>query len=148
MMMATGTGYMSAMAALAGSAIGGLVSFATTWVIQRSQAHAMQHAKARSRREALYGDFIREASRLFADACEHELDDPAKLVQLYAIVSTIRLFGQPRTVEAAEQVMTRIGAAYFAPNKELRLFADIAKAGELDPLYAFSTACREELSSP
>ena len=41
--------------------------------------------------------------------------------------------------------MSRIGAAYFAPNKELRLFADITTGGELDPLYAFSTACRNEL---
>ena len=49
----------------------------------------------RARREALYGEFIREASKLFADAFEQELDDPAKLVQLYAIVSTLRLFGQP-----------------------------------------------------
>jgi hypothetical protein len=30
-------------------------------------------------------------------------------------------------------------------NKELRLFADITPSGELDPLYAFSNACREEL---
>ena len=59
----------------------------------------------RTRREALYGEFIREASRLFVDAFEHELDDPAKPVQLYAIVSTIRLFGQPRTLKEAERVM-------------------------------------------
>jgi hypothetical protein len=41
--------------------------------------------------------------------------------------------------------MHRIGATYFAPNKDVRLFADIAQNSELDPLYAFSTACREEL---
>jgi len=138
-------GYISAMAALAGSAIGALASFATTWLVQHSQTRATQRAQERARCEALYGEFIREASRLFGDAFEHELDDPAKLVQLYAIVSTIRLFGGPRTIEEAEQVMSRIGAVYFAPNKELQLLADITKAGELDPLYAFSNACREEL---
>lgn len=148
MLMTTGAGYVPAVAALAGSAIGGLVSFATTWMVQHSQAQTLQRLKERTRRESLYGEFIREASRLFADACEHELDDPAKLVQLYAIVSTIRLHGQPRTVAAAEEVMSRIGAVYFAPNKELRLFADIATAGELDPLYGFSQACREELKLP
>jgi hypothetical protein len=136
--------YISALAALAGSSIGALASLATTWLSQHSQARAVQREKDRARREALYGEFIREASRLFVDAFEHELDDPAKLVQLYAIVSTIRLFGQPRTLEEAERVMNQIGAAYFAPNKELHLFADITKAGELDPLCAFSNACREE----
>lgn len=137
--------YVSALAALAGSAIGALTSLVTTWLAQHSQARAALRAQDRARREALYGDFIREASKLFVDAFEHELDDPAKMLHLYAIVSIIRLFGRARTIEEAEHVMTRIGAAYFAPNKELRLFADIARAGELDPLYAFSQACREEL---
>lgn len=138
-------GYISAFAALAGSAIGALASLATSWLTQASQARATQRAQDRARREALYGDFIREASRLFGDAFEHQLDDPAKLVHLYAIVSMLRLFGQPRTLHEAEQVMNRIGAAYFEPNKELRLFADITHAGELDPLCAFSQACRDEL---
>ena len=137
--------YISAMAALAGSAIGALTSLMTSWLTQHAQARATLRVQDRARREALYGEFIREASKLFVDAFEHELDDPAKLLQLYAIVSTIRLFGQPGTVAAAEQVMNRIGAAYFAPNKELRLFGDIARGGELDPLYGFSCACREEL---
>ena len=89
----------------------------------------MQRLQDRARREALYSEFIREASKLFADAFEHELDDPAKLVHLYAIVNTLRLFGQPQTIEEAERVMNQIGATYFAPNKELRLFADITKVG-------------------
>ena len=138
-------GYISAISALAGSAIGALASLATTWLTQQSQTRTMQRLQDRARRETLYSEFIREASRLFADAFEHELDDPAKLVQLYATVGTIRLFGRPQTIEEAEQVMNQIGAAYFAPNKELRLFADITRKGELDPLYAFSEACREEL---
>jgi hypothetical protein len=138
-------GYISPIAALAGSAIGALASLATSWLNQASQARATQRAQDRTRREALYGDFIREASRLFVDAFEHELDDPAKMVHLYAMVSMLRLFGQPRTLHEAEQVMNRIGAAYFEPNKELRLFADITSAGELDPLFAFSRACRDEL---
>jgi len=41
--------------------------------------------------------------------------------------------------------MSQIGAAYFAPNKDVHLFAEIAPAGELDPLFAFSAACRDEL---
>jgi hypothetical protein len=137
--------YISTLAALAGSAIGALASFATTWVTQYSQTHATLRMQDRARREALYGEFIREASKLFADAFEHELDDPAKLVQLYAIVSTLRLFGQPQTIKEAERVMNQIGATYFAPNKELRQFAEITPGGELDPLYAFSKVCREEL---
>lgn len=139
------TSYIPALSALAGSAIGALASFVTTWGTQISQARAARRMQDRARREKLYGDFIQEASRLFVDAFEHDLEDPAKLVQLYAIVSTIRLFGQPKTLVEAEKVMREIGATYFAPNKDVRLFAEIAPAGELDPLFAFSQACREEL---
>lgn len=138
--------YIPAMSALAGSLIGALASLATTWLTQHAQTRAAQRVQDRTRREALYGEFIREASKLFADAFEHEFDDPAKLVQLYAIVSTVRLFGRPRTLEEAERVVGQIGAAYLAPNKDLRLFGDITKVGELDPLRAFSEACREELT--
>ena len=137
--------YIPALAALAGSAIGALASFATTWATQASQARLARRAQDRAHREQLYGEFIREASRLFVDAFEHELEDPARLVHLYATVSTIRLFGDPRTLHEAEEVMRQIGATYFAPNKELKLFAEIAPEGELDPLFAFSKACREEL---
>jgi hypothetical protein len=137
--------YIPAVFALAGSAIGALASFVTTWATQSSQARAARRLQDRAHREELYGDFIQEASRLFVDAFEHELKDPAKLVHLYAIVSTIRLFGDPRTLHEAEKVMREIGAAYFAPNKDVRLFAEIAPAGELDPLFAFSEACRQEL---
>jgi hypothetical protein len=139
------TGFISAASALAGSAIGAFASLATSWLTQHSQTRATQRMKDQARRETLYSEFICEASKLFADAFEHELDDPAKLVQLYAIVSTIRLFGQRRTLEEAERVLNLIGATYFAPNKDLRVFAEIAREGELDPLFAFSNACREEL---
>lgn len=137
--------YISAVFALAGSAIGALASFVTTWATQSSQARAARRMQDRAHREALYAEFIQEASRLFVDAFEHELEDPAKLVHLYAIVSTIRLFGSPATLLEAEKVMTQIGATYFEPNKDVRLFAEIAPGGDLDPLFAFSKACREEL---
>ncbi|AWN42925.1 hypothetical protein [Methylobacterium durans] len=139
-------GYIPAFAALAGSAIGALASFASTWITQHAQQKAAQRVQDRARREALYGEFIREASRLFGDAFRNDLDDPAKLVNLYAIVNTIRLFGDPWTLEEAERVMHRIGETYFSPNTDLAAFADIRHAGTLDPLCAFSQACRTELA--
>lgn len=55
-------GYISAMAALAGSAIGALASLATTWALRQSQTRATQRAHERARCDALYGEFIREAA--------------------------------------------------------------------------------------
>ena len=53
-------GYISAMTALAGSAIGAFASIATTWVVH-SQTRATQRAQDRVRCEALHGEYIREA---------------------------------------------------------------------------------------
>jgi len=55
--------YTSGIAALAGSAIGALASFATTWLTQHSQERAQRFAQAMTRREHLYGGFIEEASK-------------------------------------------------------------------------------------
>ena len=60
--------YMSAVAALAGSATGGLASFATTWLTQHAQERAQRFAQAMARRERLYGEFIEEASGVTARA--------------------------------------------------------------------------------
>ena len=60
--------YISAVSALAGSAIGALASLTTTWLTQHAQSRTTQRLQHRARREALYGEFICEASKLFADA--------------------------------------------------------------------------------
>jgi hypothetical protein len=70
--------YLSALSALAGSAIGGLASIATTWLTQHSQDRSQRYTRSVARREALYGDFIDEASVLFIDALTHEHVDPSQ----------------------------------------------------------------------
>jgi len=69
----------------------------------------------------------------------------AKLVELYAIANRMRLFGEPQTLEEAERVITQIGSTYFAPIKEVRSLANMAKGDEFDLLLAFNNACRKEL---
>ena len=64
--------YISALAALAGSIIGGLTSLATSWLAQRTQATAKELTRNRRRREKLYRTFIEEASRLYIDALGHD----------------------------------------------------------------------------
>jgi hypothetical protein len=64
--------YVSAFAALAGSAIGVLTSLAASWLTQHVQFSAQERAGNRSRREDLYKSFIEEASRWYADAFAHD----------------------------------------------------------------------------
>ena len=48
--------YIPAIAALAGSAIGALASFATTWLTQHSQERAQRYAQVMTLREQLMED--------------------------------------------------------------------------------------------
>ena len=74
--------YFSGLAALAGSVIGGLTSLGASWLTQRSQLGAQRSARNLERRETLYKDFINEASRLYADAFEHDHTELSNLVKL------------------------------------------------------------------
>jgi len=137
------TAYLSAVAALAGSAVGGLTSLGASWMTQRVQLTAQRLAHELSTREALYKDFIDEASIAFADAFEHSEADVAKLVRLYALVSRMRVLSSERVVEQADAVMQTIMKTYHAPNRSLREVAE-AEPSVLDPLRTFSDACRAE----
>ena len=139
--------YFSVFAALAGSAIGGLTMLASSWLSQRAQARAEQVAHHRSRREELYADFIEEAARLYADALEHEKAELAKLVKLYALIGRMQLLSSPKIVEMAESIAHTVLETYRGPNKTFNDIEVIVRSDALNPLRAFSEACRNELRS-
>ena len=136
---------LSAVSALAGSAIGAFASLATAWVNQRT-THRQQRLNTEiAKREALYVEFMQEAARLLLDSLEHDAAPAERLAGLYALMGRIRLFAtEPVTVQA-EGVLGHIAQTYAEPN---RTFSEIAaEAGRLhdDPLKGFSEACRQEL---
>ena len=136
---------ISALAALAGALIGGFASLGSSWLTQSIQQRERNRENDRARREALFSDFINEASRLYGDALSHEKDDVLDMVGLYAIVGRIRLISCERVVTAAEQTLAAVTSAYLAPNKTLRELRTIMMEGEMNFLVEFSEACRYEL---
>jgi hypothetical protein len=136
--------YISAIAALAGSGVGAVASFATTWLTQDAQQRAQRFAQAMTRREHLYGEFIEEAAKLFTDALAHELDDPSKFVRLYALVGRLRLCAPANVIAKAEEVMQHIVETYHLPNRDFSNPED-RQRDDVDVLRVFSEACREEL---
>ena len=136
--------YLSATAALAGSAIGGLTSLAASWLTQRVQVSAQRLAHEVTRREDLYNDFIAEASSSYADALQRTEVDVAKIVRLYSLVSRMRIVASREVVGQADAVMRTIMDTYRGPNRTIYDEADIIKSGGLDPLLNFSDACRHE----
>ena len=88
--------------------------------------------------------FIDEAAKSITDALTHELDDPSKLVRLYALVGKLRLFASANVVSQAEEVMQRIVETYNLPNRDFHNPED-RRRQDADLLRAFSEACREDL---
>ena len=139
--------YVPAVAALAGSAIGGLTSLMSAWLTQQRQANAQLLAQEKAKRQKMYKQFIEEASKLFADALVHDKSEVSALVGVYALISRMRVLSNSVVVERAEAVVRLIVNTYFLPNKTFPELRDLMSGRVLDPLREFSEACRDELRS-
>jgi hypothetical protein len=137
--------YLPALAALAGSAIGGLTSLASAWLTQNRQDRAKRILHDKGRRQKLYKQFIDEASKLYADALAHNEAEVAALVSVYALISRMRVLSSSAVVEAAEAVVRMIVETYFAPNKTFREVRKLVNSDGIDSLRAFSEECRTEM---
>ena len=139
------TGYIPAVTALAGAALGGLTSFASSWTTLRAQMRAQHEASSRSNRRKLYKRFIEEASNIYGDALMHEELELSGLVRLYAVISTMRVLSSQTVVEHALTVVRTITATYSEPTKTPAELDAMIKSGGGDLLQSFSEVCRKEL---
>jgi len=142
------TTLIAAGAAGLGSMLVGAASIITTWIGHRTQAHRV-HAEWRQReREALYKEFITEASCLAVDALTHSMERQDPIIKLYGVMSRMRLVSGQEVMREGEACCRRIIETYGQPNlttDDLRMAVAAGRVDEIDPLRAFSNACRREL---
>lgn len=139
---------ISAMAAVLGSLTGGLATFATAWVTQRASTRRELIRLEIRKREALYGKFISECSRLFVDSLVNKLDRPEAMLPVYALLNRIRVSASDAVLAEAEQLLKRITEQYFSPNLSVEDLHALVNAGsDVDPLKPLGNACRAELKS-
>ena len=147
------TAYISAIAALSGSIIGGLTSLGASWVSQNAQARAQLLLESKGRRQELYKAFIEEASKLYGDALvtdSAENADISKFVGLYTMLSRMRILSSQAVIENAEKIIEVIAKEYFEPTRTLRdVFGKShevdMKSHEVDIMRHFAIACRDDL---
>jgi hypothetical protein len=139
--------FVTAFVGLAGAAVGGATSFASTWLIHRSTIRDRHREAEHSKLEALFGDFIREASLLYADAmsCTSEEKSIDKLVNLYALLGRIRLVASRDVIRLAEYAVAAIVRTYREPVRSLDDLEVLVHSGELNFLQEFGEACRAQL---
>ena len=139
---------MTVAAGLTGSLLGGMSTFAGSWLSSRRQHKTQTSIQQAARREKLYADFISEASRHLVNAWGHEMHSPESLVDIYSALERIRLTSSATVIAAAERVMQEVVAAYNAPNKAYDELQQMVINGHISsPLTDFSKACRVEVRS-
>jgi hypothetical protein len=140
---------VTAMAALFGSLVGGLTTLATAWLSQRYTTRNQRLREEIAKREALYGEYIDEASERMIDALGHELSDANRIVRMYGLFCRIQLVCSGPVLETAEQLMKRTAEVYAMPSITLEDLLRGAResTAESDPIVAFSRACRQELET-
>jgi hypothetical protein len=142
--------YISAFAALAGAIIGGLTSFATSWLTQRAQLRHAHREAERAELKTLYDAFIAEASRLFIEALTNktdDMDDITGLVRLYEMVGRMHLVSDRTVIAEAMRTAATILETYLGPDYTVRELMDQARQGKISFLVEFSEACRKDLAA-
>jgi hypothetical protein len=141
------TAIVSALAGIFGSLSGGSASVATTWLAHNRRSKREARLAEVAKREALYGEFINECSTRVMDSLERNLDKPETLLSIYALLNRIRLCASDAVLTQAVELVRFIMEQYFSPNVSIEEFHQHVHDGHIDPLKAFSEACRCELTS-
>jgi hypothetical protein len=141
------TNLIAAMSGVLGSLVGGSATVATAWITQKTLTRRELNVRDMRQREKLYGDYIAECARLLIDALTHSLDDPEKLLGLYALTNRIRLTASQPVLAEAEHLLARIADQYFSRNLTVEEMRQLAHSADGDPLKSFGEACRAELKS-
>jgi hypothetical protein len=140
---------LSATSALIGSLIGGVSTFAGSWLTQHRQLRIQTLLQEAAKRERLYAEFIIEASKRLTEAWGKQAEGPDVLAGLYAVMERMRLISSSPVLHAAEQVIRKVTGAYADSNKtfdDMRKHLDGTSINNWDdPLEDFTEACKAEL---
>jgi hypothetical protein len=136
---------IAAFSAILGTTVGGLTTFATTFLNQRYAMRRDILAKDVANREQLYTEFLKEVGNLYFDTVNRTLSDTsqmASVITMYSLVGRIRMISSEAVLTAAERVAEDIVECYKRPPMSFQEFQQSWEAS--DPWHEFTKACREE----
>jgi hypothetical protein len=139
---------ISPISALFGALAGGSASLAAAVYTQRVQNRLQRVAAEVAKREAVYADFVMQASQLLLDAyVRDEIALNGDEQRLVGLINRMRLFAPQEVIAGAETVLKAIVDILLKPRVELRQLAmDAVSQGiTSDPLLPFSSVCRFDL---
>jgi hypothetical protein len=140
--------YLSTISALAGTIIGGVTSFATTWLTTTMQTKAARLGVEKTKREVLYGSFMDEVAQLYSRALENNGSvDYGKLNGAFALRGRIILLSSQAVYESADRALKFVVDIALGPPRtaaEMRKMMDDRKTQVIDE---FAETCRQELQT-
>ena len=141
---------LSASAGLIGSLIGGMSTFAASWLTQRQVLRTQTLMQNAMQRQAIYSDFIIEASKRLTEAWSHKAEGPEVIAGLYSAVARMRLTASSEIIKRAEQVILGIIAAYADPNRMRARGAPTRRrrSAEATHIQVVSRATRDQADPP
>lgn len=138
---------ISAVAALTGSALGGVTPIISNYLIQRGLTERELLTRELAERQNLYSEFIRFGTTLYVKATTKEPQDENvdDLVTLYALVNRIRLYSSAPVIKAAQDFAALVTEKYGSAAISMEALRSATLKPHVDPLNAFSIQCRQEL---
>ncbi len=129
---------ISAGSALAGSLIGGLISFLTTYFLKKKEWQHEVLWREIEKREELYTKYMSESTRLILLAVDSHFDKALEFAKTGELLGRIRMQSSIEVIEAAENLMDRSLKAFSKKKPD----SDEDK----ETTNLFSNACRKELN--
>jgi hypothetical protein len=139
--------YISTIAALAGTIIGGLTSFATAWVTQNVQARNARIMAETAKRQELYGSFMDELALLYSHALRGEEVDFGRLVTAFALKGRITLMSTPAVIDSADRAVKFLVDLQLGARRSAREVREMMDQQSADAIGDFAKTCREEFQS-
>lgn len=143
--MAMSSAELSTLAALAGSALGGITPIISNTVVQRSTTQRELLSRQLAGRQDLYAEFIQLAAKVYVQATTTSLEKLDDLILLYAMVSRIRLLASAPVIKAADEFAHLVTRRYGEANLSLEDMREATLQPHVDPLNEFSDRCRDEI---
>ena len=138
---------VSALSGVLGSLVGGSATIVTAWITQKTGSRRELLRLEIKKREALYGEYISECSKLLVDAYVRTLEKPEVLLPAIALINRIRLSASQPVLSEAERLLVHITDQYFARNLSIEDMHRLTHSPDADPIKSFGDACRTELKS-
>ncbi len=131
-------------AALAGTLIGGLTSFLSSFYLKKAEWKKEARLLELKKREDLYSEYLIESGRLLVSFIEQPMKSTSEFAKISALLGKIRMSASDPVIEAAQKLFKEILTSQKSENKG-NLDGDEAKYESNHQV--FSQACREELKA-